>query len=92
MVKDLSKIGRDLSKTIMIDNMPENFKLQPNNGLWIKTWNEDIKDLELFHLEKLLKDIIALEPQDIRLCVKKIKDEVAKRRGKSMYPYHGIDI
>lgn len=91
MIKDLSKLGRDLNKTIMIDNMPENFKLQPNNGLWIKTWNEDIKDLELLHLEKLLKDIITLEPQDIRVCVKKIKDEVAKRRGKP-FPYHGIDI
>jgi len=34
-VKDISKIGRDLNKTIIVDNMAENFKLQPDNGIYI---------------------------------------------------------
>jgi hypothetical protein len=29
--KDLSKLGRDLSKVIIVDNLKENFRLQPNN-------------------------------------------------------------
>ena len=29
-VKDISKLGRDLSRTIIIDNVWENFQLQPN--------------------------------------------------------------
>jgi hypothetical protein len=37
-VKDLSRIGRDLSKTIIVDNIAENFSLQPMNGIFIKTW------------------------------------------------------
>ena len=31
--KDLSKIGRDLSRTIIVDNLADNYKLQPNNGI-----------------------------------------------------------
>lgn len=75
----------------MIDNMPENFKLQPLNGLWIKTWNEDMKDSQLLDLLKILKDIYSLQPSDVRVFIKKIKDEVTKRLGKnSSNPYSSI--
>jgi CTD small phosphatase-like protein 2 len=37
-VKDLSNIGRDVSKTIIVDNIRENFQMQPKNGVFIKTW------------------------------------------------------
>ena len=32
-IKDLSKLGRDMDKFIVIDNNEENYQLQPNNGL-----------------------------------------------------------
>ncbi len=44
--KDLSKLGRDLSRVIIIDNLKENFKIQPNNGIFIKTWTNDINDVQ----------------------------------------------
>ena len=53
--QDLSKIGRDLATSIIIDNLPENFKLQQNNGFEIRTWNEDVKDTQLGDLTKILK-------------------------------------
>lgn len=37
-IKDLSMIGRDLSRSIIIDNIASNFKLQPRNGIAISTW------------------------------------------------------
>ena len=42
-VKDLSKLGRDLNRTIIVDNMKQNYKNQPNNGITIRPfWGKDI--------------------------------------------------
>lgn len=40
-LKDLSKLGKDLSKVVIVDNLPENFSLQPSNGIAIKSWFND---------------------------------------------------
>lgn len=39
--KDLSKLGRELSRTIIVDNNAENFQLQPDNGVYIQSWYND---------------------------------------------------
>jgi CTD small phosphatase-like protein 2 len=89
----LSKIGRDLSKVLIIDNLPDNFKLQQNNGLFIKTWNDDMKDNQLLDFSKLLKDLYLLRTPDIRPVMKKLKEEVAKRLKKNLQnPYANIDL
>jgi len=41
IIKDLSKLGRDLSKTIIVDNIAENFVLQKDSGIFISTWYDD---------------------------------------------------
>ena len=60
-VKDLSKLGRDLNKVIIIDNIEENYMFQPNNGLNIIDFEGDENDNELhFILEDLLKVVTVL--------------------------------
>ena len=56
-VKDISKLGRELSHTIIIDNVAENFQLQPENGIFIKSWFEDPNDNVLSELSPLLRGI-----------------------------------
>ena len=56
-LKDLSRLGRSLRKTIIVDNLAENFSLHPENGIAIKTWQSDAKDTALFQLAPLLLKI-----------------------------------
>ena len=92
--KDLSKIGRDLGKTIIVDNLEDNFKLQPNNGMHIWTWLDDMKDTQLDDLGKILKDLISQNPSDIRPIIKKFKDDINKkmRNNMNINPFKGVDI
>ena len=92
--KDLSKIGRDLSRTLIIDNLADNFKLQPNNGIPIWTWIDDMKDTQLNDLGKILKILIGKKPSDLRPIIKKLKDDINKkmRNNMNINPFKGVDI
>ncbi len=88
--KDLSKLGRDLSKTIIIDNRQENFELQPNNGLLIKTWNGNFDDKELFDLKNILKGIYSYGQMiDVRNLIKWINE---KKIIDNNRPYKNINL
>jgi Dullard-like phosphatase family protein len=89
--KDLSKIGRDLSKVIIIDNLKENFKMQPNNGIFIKTWTNDINDVQFKDLLKILKDIVSHNVIDVRPIIQKMNDEIKISRN-IIRPYLNINI
>ena len=76
-VKDLSKLGRDLSKVIIIDNMPHNFKLQKENGIFIKNfYGEDKNDTALIDLIPILKTIASDPNNDVRKELKRLENEI----------------
>ena len=75
-VKDLTRIGRPLNSIIIIDNMPQNYKLQKENGILIKPfWGEDSKDRTLYDLMPILLDI-AKEGGDVRYGLNKYRNEI----------------
>ena len=57
-MKDLSLLGRDIKKTIIIDNISDNFILQPDNGIFISTWYDDMHDRFLSEITPLLVEIV----------------------------------
>jgi CTD small phosphatase-like protein 2 len=64
---------------IIIDNMPQNFKLQKENGIFIHTfWGEDPNDSALKDLMQILEKI-AQEKGDLRILLQKYKDEIVKK-------------
>ena len=77
MIKqDLSKLGRDLSKCIIIDNVCDNFQLQTENGILIKSWFEDPDDRALAELNPLLLEIASSKIPDVRVALKKLKEKM----------------
>jgi Dullard-like phosphatase family protein len=78
-VKDLNRIGRSLDKIIIVDNMPQNFRLQKENGINIKAfWGEDVNDNALEELGKILINI-AKDGVDVRIGLVKYRDEIVKK-------------
>ena len=57
-IKDLNLIGRDMSKTIILDNIAENYEsTTPDNGLQIISWFDDLDDRELDYFGAFFKTI-----------------------------------
>ncbi len=82
-VKDLSKLGRNMDKIIIVDNIEENYQLQPNNGLNICDFEGDQNDNEL---EYLLEDLLNLVKQP----GKKVGDELPAIRRNMQKRYTNI--
>ena len=79
LVKDISRIGRPIEKMIIVDNMPQNFRLQKENGINIKAfWGGDQEDTALFSLGIILKNI-AKNFEDVREGIAFYKDEILNK-------------
>ena len=78
-VKDLSKLGRDLSKILIVDNMEQNYKLQKNNGITIRPfWGKDNEDSALIDLLDILIKI-AEKNLDVRTGLKLFKEDIISK-------------
>ena len=89
-IKDLSKIGRNLQKIIIVDNTKENYELQNDNGIEIKSYyGFDSKKMDLMEdniildndkclleLEKILIKIAEEKPKNLCLILKKYQKEI----------------
>jgi Dullard-like phosphatase family protein len=76
IVKDISRIGRPLDKICIVESMPQNYRLQKENGILIKSfYGDDIYDTALHSLGDILMKI-ANEFNDIRKGIAKYKNEI----------------
>lgn len=68
-LKDLNVLGRDLKKSVLVDNSPHAFGYQVDNGIPIESWFDDRNDTELLKLERFLTTLHGVE--DVRTVVRR---------------------
>ncbi|XP_073667117.1 CTD small phosphatase-like protein isoform X9 [Tursiops truncatus] len=78
-VKDLSRLGRELSKVIIVDNSPASYIFHPENAVPVQSWFDDMTDTELLDLIPFFEGLS--QEDDVysmlhRLCMKPAANHV----------------
>ena len=77
-VKDISRIGRDMTKIIIVDNMEENFRLNKKNGIKIAPFYGDQNDNVLNNLKTILIMIFKQGYEDLTVALRDYSNEIKK--------------
>ena len=77
-IKDISRIGRDMKKIVMVDYLEDNLRFFVNNGILISPYNgkNDRNDSVLMELKKMLILFFRQGYDDIRNAIKNFKKEI----------------
>ena len=68
-----------MHRTIIIDNISDNFVLQPDNGIFISTWYDDMRDRFLDEITPLLREIVEKRVPDVRRALRTYRDQVLRQ-------------
>ena len=79
LVKDISLIGRDITKIIIIDDDENCFNLNKENGIKIAKFNGDKEDNILFELKKILIVLYKKNYDDIRIALKDFSKDLKNK-------------
>ena len=82
-IKNLSLIGRDLAKTIIVDDKQVSFEMQKENGILIKPYYNSgfgrDNDFILYDLSRILIRVAEEKCGDVRECLKKYRCEIESK-------------
>ncbi|KAI9227588.1 MAG: HAD-like domain-containing protein, partial [Piptocephalis tieghemiana] len=84
-LKDLRVLGRDLSKVIIVDNAPQAFSYQVDNGIPIQSWYDDEQDKHLLDILQFLEKIAGCD--DVRPHLdERFRVRERMRKAQSLFP------
>ena len=85
-MKDLSRLGRDLNRVVIIDHSSAHFRNNKENGIRIQAWKGDPADNELPSLQEHLLKLANSSPTDVRPLIAQYKQNhlQSTRRARSL--------
>ena len=80
-IKDISRIGRDMKRIIMVDDLPENLERFKANGILILPYEgeEQSNDRVLYELKKIMILFYKMGYDDIRSAIKQYKNDIKEK-------------
>ena len=73
-----------MARVIIVDNVAENFQNQPDNGIFIRSWFDDMTDTALDELGPLLKEIVRKQCPDVRIALRRFRDQMIEQLEKGI--------
>lgn len=68
-----------MKRTIIIDNISDNFILQPDNGIFCSTWYDDMSDNFLKEISPLLVKLVEKKVPDVRNGMRTYRDQILRQ-------------
>ena len=84
----MAKLGRDIEKMLIIDNVAENYKLQKDYGINIKNFEGDEEDTELLDLMPDLKNLVINKVEDVKEKLPEIIQKMNNRNKAKLQIMH----
>ncbi|CAH0389662.1 unnamed protein product [Bemisia tabaci] len=67
-VKDLTRLGRDLQRVVIVDNSPASYVFHPDNAVPVASWFNDMTDTELLDLIPFFEQLSKVDSVYSILC------------------------
>ena len=67
-----------MKRTIIIDNISDNFVLRPDNDIFCSTWYDDMQDTFLDDIGPLLVEIVEKKLPDVRKGLRMFRDQILR--------------
>jgi Dullard-like phosphatase family protein len=72
-VKDMGRMGRDLTKIMILDNSPHSYAFNPENAVPCESWFNDYEDTELNELIAVFEQLADSSVEDVMAALEKMK-------------------
>jgi len=80
MVKNYDRLNRDLSRLIVIDHSPDNYKMHPQNAILIDPFTDNREDNQLLLITEFIEMLYQKEVPDVRKYIQKFNELRTKTR------------
>jgi CTD small phosphatase-like protein 2 len=94
-MKDIAKTGRSLNKTLIVDNIDDNYNhTTPDNGIKVPSWFDEVNDRVLEILGPFLISIVTKNVDDVRILLKNFKPKLEKclEEGRDVPEFTPLDL